>query len=172
MPCSSSRLPKSTRCPLTIVSRCQRYDFRRLSLEAITNKLAELCMAEEVEAGEDALELIARHSTGSLRDAENLLEQAVVSYGSPLTVDQVSDMLDLSGDEDALDLCEHVVNRNVSEGSVRNQQGRRAGRRPQTASAGGHRISEGRNANVSRGRGPLRIFRLDRSPSQQPVRRG
>ena len=102
--------------PLTIVSRCQRYDFRRLSLEAITNKLAELCMAEEVEAGEDALELIARHSTGSLRDAENLLEQAVVSYGSPLTVDQVSDMLDLSGDEDALDLCEHVVNRNVSEG--------------------------------------------------------
>ena len=102
--------------PLTIVSRCQRYDFRRLSLEAITNKLAELCMAEEVEAGQDALELIARHSTGSLRDAENLLEQAVVSYGSPLAVDQVSDMLDLSGDEDALDLCEHVVNRNVSEG--------------------------------------------------------
>ena len=102
--------------PLTIVSRCQRYDFRRLSLEAITDKLAELCAAEEVETGQDALDLIARHSTGSLRDAENLLEQAVVSYGSPLTVDQVSDMLDLSGDEDALDLCEHVVNRNVSEG--------------------------------------------------------
>ena len=102
--------------PLTIVSRCQRYDFRRLSLEAITDKLAELCVAEEVETGPEALELIARHSTGSLRDAENLLEQAVVSYGSPLTVDQVSDMLELSGDEDALDLCEHVVNRNVSEG--------------------------------------------------------
>ena len=102
--------------PLTIVSRCQRYDFRRLSLETITNKLAELCTAEEVETGRDALDLIARHSTGSLRDAENLLEQAVVSYGSPLTVNQVSDMLDLSGDEDALDLCEHVVNRNVSEG--------------------------------------------------------
>ena len=102
--------------PLTIVSRCQRYDFRRISLEAITDKLAELSAAEEVETGRDALDLIARHSTGSLRDAENLLEQAVVSYGSPLTVDQVSDMLELSGDEDALDLCEHVVNRNVSEG--------------------------------------------------------
>jgi DNA polymerase-3 subunit gamma/tau len=102
--------------PLTIVSRCQRYDFRRLSLEAITDKLAELCAAEEVETGQDALDLIARHSTGSLRDAENLLEQAVVSYGSPLTVDQVSDMLDLSGDEDALDLCEMVVGRKVAEG--------------------------------------------------------
>ena len=102
--------------PLTVVSRCQRYDFRRLSLETISDKLAELCTAEEVETGRDALDLIARHSTGSLRDAENLLEQAVVSYGSPLTVDQVSDMLELSGDEDALDLCEHLVNRNVSEG--------------------------------------------------------
>ena len=81
--------------PLTIVSRCQRYDFRRISLESITDKLAELCAAEEVETGRDALDLIARHSTGSLRDAENLLEQAVVSYGSPLTVDQVSDMLEL-----------------------------------------------------------------------------
>ena len=102
--------------PLTIVSRCQRYDFRRLSLETISDKLAELCAAEEIETGLDALSLIARHSTGSLRDAENLLEQAVVSYGSPLNVDQVSDMLELSGDGDALDLCEHVVNRNVSEG--------------------------------------------------------
>ena len=69
-----------------------------------------------MEAEGDALDLLARHSTGSLRDAENLLEQAVVSYGSPLTGDQVRDMLELTGDEDALDLCEMVVGRKVSEG--------------------------------------------------------
>ena len=103
------------RVPLTIVSRCQRYDFRRISLDDITEKLSELCRAEDVEAEREALELIARHSTGSLRDAENLLEQAVVSYDSPLRADQVRDMLELSGDEDALDLCKSIVEKNVSE---------------------------------------------------------
>ncbi len=102
--------------PLTIVSRCQRYDFRRIPIEAIHQKLAQLSAAEDVEAEAEALDLIARHSTGSLRDAENLLEQAVVSYGSPLTGDQVRDMLELTGDEDALDLCEMVVGRQLSDG--------------------------------------------------------
>ena len=102
--------------PLTIVSRCQRYDFRRIPIEAIHQKLAQLSAAEAVEAEGEALDLIARHSTGSLRDAENLLEQAVVSYGSPLTGDQIRDMLELTGDEDALDLCEMVVGRQLSEG--------------------------------------------------------
>ena len=103
------------RVPLTIVSRCQRYDFRRISLNDITNKLAELCDAEDVEVEREALDLIAMHSTGSLRDAENLLEQAVVSYDSPLVAEQVRDMLELSGDEDALELCRAVVEKNVSE---------------------------------------------------------
>ena len=103
------------RVPLTIVSRCQRYDFRRISLDDIAEKLAELCEAEGVEAERETLELIARHSTGSLRDAENLLEQAVVSYDSPLRADQIRDMLELSGDEDALDLCQSIVEKNVSE---------------------------------------------------------
>ena len=104
------------RVPLTIVSRCQRYDFRRIPIDAIHRKLAQLSAAEGVDAEGDALDLLARHSTGSLRDAENLLEQAVVSYGSPLTGDQVRDMLELTGDEDALDLCEMVVGRKLAEG--------------------------------------------------------
>ena len=104
------------RVPLTIVSRCQRYDFRRIPINAIHQKLAQLSAAEGVDADGDALDLLARHSTGSLRDAENLLEQAVVSYGSPLTGDQVRDMLELTGDEDALDLCEMVVGRKLAEG--------------------------------------------------------
>ena len=102
--------------PLTVVSRCQRYDFRRIPIEAMHQKLAQLSAAEGVEAEAEALDLIARHSTGSLRDAENLLEQAVVSYGSPLTGEQVRDMLELTGDEDALDLCEMVIGRNLAEG--------------------------------------------------------
>ncbi len=102
--------------PLTILSRCQRYDFRRISVEDIGDKLEELCAAEDASAEREALDYIARHSTGSLRDAENLLEQALVSYGSPLSAEQVRDMLELADDEDALDLCEMAIRGNVSEG--------------------------------------------------------
>ena len=102
--------------PLTIISRCQRYDFRRIPLSAMSQKLAELCGAEGVEATEEALEILARSATGSLRDAENLLEQAVVSYGSPLQGDQIRDMLGLGGDAEALKLARHVVAKTVGEG--------------------------------------------------------
>ena len=102
--------------PLTIISRCQRYDFRRIPLSEMSQKLAELCGAEGVEATEEALEILARSATGSLRDAENLLEQAVVSYGSPLQGDQIRDMLGLGGDAEALKLARHVVAKTVGEG--------------------------------------------------------
>ena len=102
--------------PLTIISRCQRYDFRRIPLSAMSQKLAELCGAEGVEATEEALEILARSATGSLRDAENLLEQAVVSYGSPLQGDQIREMLGLGGDVEALKLARHVVAKTVGEG--------------------------------------------------------
>jgi DNA polymerase-3 subunit gamma/tau len=102
--------------PLTIISRCQRYDFRRIPLSAMSQKLAELCGAEGVEATEEALEILAKSATGSLRDAENLLEQAVVSYGSPLQGDQIREMLGLGGDAEALKLARHVVAKTVREG--------------------------------------------------------
>ena len=79
------------------------------------NKLGELCGHEEVEASPHALSLIARTARGSLRDAENLLEQAVVSYGSPITEEQVRELLGLGWDETALELVGHVISSRVSE---------------------------------------------------------
>ena len=102
--------------PLTIISRCQRFDFRRIPMETIVDRLAGLCTAESVEASEEALTLIARAATGSLRDAENILEQALVSYGSPLKEDAVSDLLDLGNDQRALELVGHVVDKSTQEG--------------------------------------------------------
>ena len=102
--------------PLTIISRCQRFDFRRISPEAIVERLLKLCEDEGVDAGPDPLALIARRAGGSLRDAENLLEQIVVSYGSPVTEEHARDLLDLEGDEVALDLVRHIVARSVPEG--------------------------------------------------------
>jgi DNA polymerase III delta' subunit len=67
--------------PLTVVSRCQRYDFRRLSNEDVVDRLAEICGEEGIECEPEVLAMIARHAWGSLRDAENVLEQLAVSYG-------------------------------------------------------------------------------------------
>ena len=102
--------------PLTIISRCQRFDFRRIPIEVMVDKLAELCRDEGVEADAETLALISRTAGGSLRDAENLLEQAIVSYGTPLTGDKVRELLGLGDDDDALDLVAHTVNRDVREG--------------------------------------------------------
>ena len=102
--------------PLTIISRCQRFDFRRIPLEASVARLAELCAGEGVEASQEALTLIARAASGSLRDAQNLLERALVSYGSPLSETQVGDLLELGSDERALELVGHIVDRAAREG--------------------------------------------------------
>lgn len=102
--------------PLTIISRCQRFDFRRIPLDQMSAKLAEICDAEGIEASPDALRLISRVANGGLRDAENLLEQAIVSYGSPVSEDNVRRLLGLGGDETALALAAHIVGKSVSEG--------------------------------------------------------
>jgi len=102
--------------PLTIISRCQRFDFRRIPLEITEARLAKLCADEGMEAATEALALLARASAGSLRDAENLLEQALVSYGSPLSEEQVRDLLELGSDERALELVAHIVDRSVQQG--------------------------------------------------------
>lgn len=67
--------------PLTIVSRCQRYDFHRLSNEDVVDRLAEICGEEGIECEPEVLATIARYAWGSLRDAENVLEQLAVSCG-------------------------------------------------------------------------------------------
>ena len=102
--------------PLTIISRCQRFDFRRITLETTVDRLAQLCEDEGMEAAPEALTIISRASAGSLRDAENLLEQALVSYGSPVSEQQVRDLLELGSDEHAMELVGHVLTRSVRDG--------------------------------------------------------
>ncbi|OAQ20406.1 DNA polymerase III subunit gamma/tau [Thermosulfurimonas dismutans] len=68
------------RLPVTILSRCQRYDFKRLPINTLVEYLKEICTSEGVEIEETALVLIARESEGSLRDALSLLDQAL-AYG-------------------------------------------------------------------------------------------
>lgn len=77
----------------TIVSRCQRFDLRRLSIPSIGSKLHRICSEQGTEIEEEALTLLARQADGSMRDAESLLDQALCSLTSPLTYHSISEML-------------------------------------------------------------------------------
>ena len=80
--------------PITILSRCQRYDFKRISLEAIAGRLRQLTEAEHIETEDKALMYIAKAADGSLRDALSLLDQCVAfHYGKLLTYENVLDVL-------------------------------------------------------------------------------
>lgn len=104
--------------PLTIVSRCQRFDFRRIPVEAISTKLASVCRGEGIEVEPEALDLIARKSTGSLRDAENILDQVIVSFDSPVTEQNLRDFLNLSDDMFVAELLRELI-RKDAESSLR-----------------------------------------------------
>lgn len=80
--------------PITILSRCQRYDFRRITIDIITQRLVELMDVEKVEAEEKALRYVARVADGSMRDALSLLDQCISFYlGKRLTYDNVLEVL-------------------------------------------------------------------------------
>ncbi|MCM1497072.1 MAG: DNA polymerase III subunit gamma/tau [Clostridium sp.] len=80
--------------PITICSRCQRYDFRRISLETIYKRLADLLERENVSAEEKAIRYVAKVADGSMRDALSLLDQCISFYlGQTLTYEKVLEVL-------------------------------------------------------------------------------
>lgn len=80
--------------PITILSRCQRYDFKRITIDTIAARLKELTGAENVQVEEKALRYIAKAADGSMRDALSLLDQCIAFHlGSELTYDKVLDVL-------------------------------------------------------------------------------
>ena len=80
--------------PITILSRCQRYDFKRITIDVIANRLRELTDKEGIEAEEKAIRYVAKAADGSLRDGLSLLDQCIAFYlGQELTYDKVLEVL-------------------------------------------------------------------------------
>ncbi len=104
--------------PVTITSRCQRFDFRRINHEDIANRLKKICEEEVLEVTFETLLAIARLSSGSLRDAENLLEQLALSYSSPISIEQFNGLFGLGNDEKAIDLVENILNGDITKGLI------------------------------------------------------
>jgi len=102
----------------TILSRCQRFDFRRISQADVISKLTHICSTEGIHMETEALQLIAKAATGSLRDAENLLEQLTTYYGSEIGLHQVQAILGITGDFRTKELVKHIINNDVSAGVI------------------------------------------------------
>ena len=98
----------------TIVSRCQRFDFRRIPADVIFQRLDEITRAEGATVDSDALRLVSRYAEGSLRDAENLLEQLVISYSDGVSVAQVEELLGLGNGERWLELAGYLLMGNTT----------------------------------------------------------
>ena len=98
----------------TIISRCQRFDFRRITSEAIVERLRSICLEEGVDSEVEALAIIARTAGGSLRDAENLLEQLVVSFGNRVTKEEVYQLMGSGQGERALEFTRYLLMGNTS----------------------------------------------------------
>ncbi len=80
--------------PITILSRCQRYDFRRITIDVISERLTELMEKEQVEVEPKAIRYLAKAADGSMRDALSLLDQCIAFYlGETLTYDRVLEVL-------------------------------------------------------------------------------
>ncbi|NQT05356.1 MAG: DNA polymerase III subunit gamma/tau [Dehalococcoidia bacterium] len=100
----------------TIMSRCQRFDFRRISQADVVTKLTHISRKETIKIEPEALRLIARAATGSLRDAENLLEQLTTYYGKKVTLQQVQTTLGITGDWRAKEMVKHIVDNDIARG--------------------------------------------------------
>ena len=101
--------------PITILSRCQRYDFRRITIDTIAARLRELMEKEQIQVEDKALRYVAKTADGSMRDALSLLDQCIAfHFGQELTYDKVLDVLGAVDTEVFGRLLRHVLERNVT----------------------------------------------------------
>ena len=95
--------------PITILSRCQRFDFAHIGPAAIFDQLKRIVEREGHPADDDALKLIARRAAGSMRDSQSLLDQLLGSSAGRLTAEQVNAVLGTAGDERVAELAATIL---------------------------------------------------------------
>ena len=104
--------------PVTVLSRCQRFDLKRIDRDVLTDHLERICGLESAAVERDGLSLISRAAEGSVRDALSLLDQAIVQGAEadgPVSAAQIRDMLGLADRARVLDLLEHALGARTSD---------------------------------------------------------
>ncbi len=104
------------RLPLTILSRCQRYDFKRITIDTITSRLADVLKEEDILSEEKALRYVARVADGSMRDALSLLDQCIsFNLGEELNYEKVLNVLGAMDVEVYSTLLDYIIEEKVSD---------------------------------------------------------
>ncbi len=97
--------------PLTIISRCQRFDFRRIQMDTIKGTLAKIAEAEKIKIDDKTLTIIAKKADGALRDAESYFDQIVSFCGDDIDAEIVAKMLNLIGEEVYFKISDSILNK-------------------------------------------------------------
>jgi len=100
--------------PITVLSRCQRFDLRRIDASVVKADLKRIAGLEGIEAEDAALSMIARAAEGSMRDAQSIFDQAIAHSAGNVTAEAVRAMLGLADRARIVDLFEHVMKGNVA----------------------------------------------------------
>lgn len=101
--------------PATILSRCQRFDFKRVTVSDITSRMKKICLEENIEVEEKALNLIARNSQGALRDALSILDQCISFGGNTIEYKDVVELLGTVNLEQLFDLSDYIINQDTKQ---------------------------------------------------------
>lgn len=104
--------------PATILSRCQRLDFKRLVQDDIVDRLKYICKEENIKAEDDALRLIARNSDGAMRDAVSIMDQCAVFGKMNIEYDEVLMVLGIVNDEYLFKMSEAILEENSSKAMI------------------------------------------------------
>lgn len=102
------------RVPSTIISRCQRYDFRRIPVQSIKNLLKEIASKEEIEIDDKALTMIAKKSFGGLRDAESFFDQAAAFCGNKIDYQTVVKIFNMIDESIYFKISDSILSKNFS----------------------------------------------------------
>jgi DNA polymerase-3 subunit gamma/tau len=100
--------------PVTVLSRCQRFDLRRVEADVLMAHLASIAAKEGVEVEPEALGIVARAAEGSVRDSLSLFDQAIAHAAGPVRADAVRQMLGLADRTRVIDLFEHLVRGDIA----------------------------------------------------------
>ena len=99
--------------PLTIISRCQKFDFKKITISEIELKLKEILKKEKKEVSEDVLKLISEISDGGLRDAINLLDQIIMTSKKEITVDEIYNINGKISNTELEQLFDYIIQKNI-----------------------------------------------------------
>jgi len=100
--------------PATILSRCQRFDFKRISLDTLVSKMRDICDREGVDISDRALRMVARNGQGSVRDSLSILDKCLSFSNGPIDIDDVTELLGAADPGQLINFAEAIIGSDVA----------------------------------------------------------